>query len=76
MYAGAHFGELALMKNGAKRLANVVTLTFCDLQMLLRDDFEECLILFPELRKGLEEEARLKARGAPRHTEHAIAPHI
>ncbi len=29
-----HFGELALMKSGAaaKRLANVVTLTFCDLQ--------------------------------------------
>ena len=85
------------MKSGAaaKRLANVVTLTFCDLQskprhspatsrrparpslsarnwrgsVLLRDDFEECLELFPELRKGLEEEARLKACNASTNTK-------
>lgn len=37
--------------------------------MLLRDDFEECLELFPELRKGLEEEARLKACNASTNTK-------
>lgn len=36
----SHFGEIALLNSDRRRTANVLTLTFCDLQMLSRAAFE------------------------------------
>ena len=36
----SHFGEIALLNADRRRTANVLTLTFCDLQMLSRAAFE------------------------------------
>lgn len=38
---GTHFGELALLKDGGRRMATVRAKTFCDLSTLSREDFEE-----------------------------------
>ena len=48
-------GEIALLKPDRKRTANVVTLGFCDLQMLDRKSFERTQSLHPEFAAAVKE---------------------
>jgi hypothetical protein len=45
---GAFFGELSLLKAG-RRTATVKAITFCDLFVLSKEDFDEVLKFYPEL---------------------------
>ena len=49
----SYFGEEALLNPNARRSVSVVTLTFCDFQMLTRSAFNEINAVFPELREAL-----------------------
>ena len=45
----------ALLEPDTPRSANVVTLTFCDFQMLSRVDFDDVAARFPELDARMQE---------------------
>ena len=56
--SGAHFGELALLADAGRRSTNVLTITYCDFQVLRRRDFEKVSKTFPELMQRLRDSAR------------------
>lgn len=67
--AGQFFGEIALVTSG-KRTATVRAAMFCDLFVLLKEDFDDVLADFPEQAKSILEAAEtrykiLKAAPAP-----------
>lgn len=74
MFTGATIGEAALLDQGAVRSANVVTLTFCDFQMLMRDAFEECCAKFPELHnrmRRMQSDVRVRSTASKESLERA-----
>jgi potassium voltage-gated channel Eag-related subfamily H protein 7 len=51
---GGHFGEIALLAPDRRRTANVCTLTFCDLQILKRRQFEALQRQFSDFRRTVK----------------------
>jgi len=57
LYPGSYFGEIALLYSD-KRTASVVALTFCDVLMLTKDQFEYVLQQFPREREQINNVAK------------------
>jgi voltage-gated potassium channel len=58
MGAGSHFGEIALVNTtSTKRTASVMTVTFCDLQVLDKTDLDIVKRISPELTASLDKAA-------------------
>ncbi|XP_068086411.1 potassium/sodium hyperpolarization-activated cyclic nucleotide-gated channel 1 [Anabrus simplex] len=55
---GAHFGEIALVMEDERRVANVVAVETCELYKLTRADFLEAVAPYPHLLKRIEQTAR------------------
>ena len=51
---GSFFGEMALLSDDGKRMANVLTLFFCEFEMLSRKAFESLTLEYPELKQAIE----------------------
>jgi len=67
LHEGAYFGELALLKEHARRAASIVALTPCDVRVLRKVDFDQICDDFPALRQYLQAEADRKyAKFAPK----------
>ena len=60
---GSFFGEMALLSNDGKRMANVLTLFFCEFEMLSRKAFDVLTLEYPELKHAVEKICN--ARRAP-----------
>eukprot|EP00908_Phaeocystis_cordata_P008354 Transcript_19010.p1 GENE.Transcript_19010~~Transcript_19010.p1 ORF type:complete len:813 (-),score=358.41 Transcript_19010:1119-3557(-) len=65
---GGHFGEIALLNANGRRTANVVTISFCDLQMLDRKSFSRIQKEHDEFREQVKaySDARAKTMAASR----------
>lgn len=60
---GAYFGEIALLDPSAPlRTANVVAVTFCELQVLHADDFFSMLVEFPDFKLAIDKVAQVRMK--------------
>ncbi len=60
--AGGHFGEIALLNANGRRTANVVTISFCDLQMLDRKSFSRIQKEHDEFREQVKAYSDARAK--------------
>jgi CRP-like cAMP-binding protein len=61
--AGSFFGEHALVsfaKTGGRRTSDVVTVTYCDLLVLKKEQFDELMCKYPEIAKKIENISNLR----------------
>jgi voltage-gated potassium channel len=55
---GACFGEIALLVPGVRRTASVMARSFCEALRISRQDFDDTLSDFPELKSNIKNSAR------------------
>ncbi|CAM9236324.1 unnamed protein product [Chrysoparadoxa australica] len=61
LHEGSFFGEMALLKEGTTRTANVKAETFVELQGLTKEDFRSICHVFPEFQAVIEELSKLRS---------------
>eukprot|EP00638_Chattonella_subsalsa_P009498 CAMPEP_0117744714 /NCGR_PEP_ID=MMETSP0947-20121206/6927_1 /TAXON_ID=44440 /ORGANISM="Chattonella subsalsa, Strain CCMP2191" /LENGTH=594 /DNA_ID=CAMNT_0005561723 /DNA_START=341 /DNA_END=2125 /DNA_ORIENTATION=+ len=59
---GSFFGEIALLSPEATRSANVRAISFCELEVMYRVDFEGLLEAFPRFRTAVENLSKARLR--------------